>query len=446
MTSWKTRPVGSGVWLPDVRSGCATPYIVQCVDVIRDSQSNEIVEVHCTYDPETQGGAAPKGRKVHGTIHWVSAQHALPAEIRLYDRLFSDPNPDDVEVGKTFKDYLNPDSLSVLSSCRVEPSVSDDPPGTRYQFERQGYFVSDAVDSGPGALIYNRIIELRDSWAKSSAKRPNVRPTVGADLTEPSAKNGKPNGEGDNRRSRTGIREEIRANTPELADRFRRYNDELALPVEDADVLSGDLALSDFFEAALSAHNSPQTVAKWVTNEVLRELKDRPIDSLPFSGERLGVLVALVDQGAISATIGKEVFAEMVATGEDPKAIVSNRGLKQVADPAVLEADCRHGHCRQCREGGAVSRRQDRFVRILHRPSNEGDRGEGGSIACPEPCQSEAHLVDNPECHQRRRQFSILALFDRGSGGCLYLGEGSWNKDGARNADLCRVRWCGRQR
>ncbi len=145
-------------------------YFIKCVDIVKDPETGEVTEVHCTYDPETRGGSAPDGRKVKGTLHWVSAAHALPAEVRLYDRLFVKPNPDDVPQGEDFKSYLNPESLVILRNSVIEPSVADDPPGTRYQFERQGYFYSDPVDSAPGALVFNRTVALRDTWAKIAAK------------------------------------------------------------------------------------------------------------------------------------------------------------------------------------------------------------------------------------------------------------------------------------
>ena len=145
-------------------------YFIKCEDVIKDPKSGAVVELRCTYDPQTRGGAAPDGRKVKGTIHWVSAEHSLPAEVRLYDRLFLSPDPDDVPEGDDWKEYLNPNSLEVLSESRIEPSVADDAPGTRYQFERLGYFVSDPVDSKPGQLVYNRTVTLRDTWAKIAAR------------------------------------------------------------------------------------------------------------------------------------------------------------------------------------------------------------------------------------------------------------------------------------
>ena len=138
-------------------------YFIKCVDVVKDA-SGEIVELHCTYDPETRGGDAPDGRKVKATLHWVSAQHAVPAEARLYDHLFLKPDPDDVEAGQTWLSNLNPDSLEV-TTCYVEPSVIGARPGARYQFERVGYFCVDP-DSTPERLVFNRTVTLRDTWAK----------------------------------------------------------------------------------------------------------------------------------------------------------------------------------------------------------------------------------------------------------------------------------------
>ncbi len=141
-------------------------YYVKCTHVVKDD-NDEILEVHCTYDPETRGGYSPDGRKVKGTIHWVSAQHALDAEIRLYDRLFITPDPDNTEEGKTFLDNLNPNSLTVLAGCKIEPSLKHSLPGDRFQFERQGYFCTD-LDSTQDALVFNRTVSLKDSWAKIS--------------------------------------------------------------------------------------------------------------------------------------------------------------------------------------------------------------------------------------------------------------------------------------
>jgi glutaminyl-tRNA synthetase len=142
-------------------------YFVTCVDVIKDG-NGDVVEVHCTYDPETKGGDAPDGRRVKGTIHWVSAAHALKAEVRLYDRLFTEPNPD-ADKDIQFIEHLNPHSLDIVSA-RVEPSLVQAMPVDRFQFERTGYFIADEMDHRKGNLVFNRIVPLRDSWKKIEAK------------------------------------------------------------------------------------------------------------------------------------------------------------------------------------------------------------------------------------------------------------------------------------
>lgn len=139
-------------------------YFVKCESFIKDENTGEVIEVHCTYDPETRGGNAPDGRKVKGTIHWVSAAHALDAEVRLYDTLFTVPNPDDDE--KDYKENLNPNSLEVLTSSKIEPSVKTAAPGTRYQFLRMGYFCIDTKDTTADRPVFNRVVALKDSWAK----------------------------------------------------------------------------------------------------------------------------------------------------------------------------------------------------------------------------------------------------------------------------------------
>jgi len=144
-------------------------YFITCQEVVKND-AGEVVELRCTYDPETRGGNAPDGRKVQGTIHWVSARHALDCRVNLYDRLFTEPDPDALPDGQDFTAALNPKSLVVVEGAKIEPSVANDPIGSRYQFERTGYFVSDPHDSKPGALVFNRIVTLKDSWEKVKAK------------------------------------------------------------------------------------------------------------------------------------------------------------------------------------------------------------------------------------------------------------------------------------
>jgi len=148
-------------------------YFITCTHAVKDASGN-VVEVHCTYDPATRGGNAPDGRKVKATIHWVSAAHALDAEVRLYENLFSKENPGDTEPGQEFTANLNPKSLEVLQGCKLEPSLAKAEAGSRYQFERVGYFCVDP-DSRPGKLVFNRTVALKDTWARIETRREKGR-------------------------------------------------------------------------------------------------------------------------------------------------------------------------------------------------------------------------------------------------------------------------------
>jgi glutaminyl-tRNA synthetase len=143
-------------------------FFITCTSVVKD-ETGEVVEIHCTYDPATRGGNAPDGRKVKSTIHWVSAAHAVDAEVRLYENLFISENPDEAPEGQDFTANLNANSLEVLTNCKLEPSLLDASPASRYQFERMGYFCVDR-DSSDGHLVFNRTVALRDTWAKIEKK------------------------------------------------------------------------------------------------------------------------------------------------------------------------------------------------------------------------------------------------------------------------------------
>ena len=140
-------------------------YFIKCVEAVKDEDGN-VIELRCAYDPETRGGSAPDGRRVRATLHWASAQNSIDGEIRLYDSLFTIPNPYDAPEGKTWADFINPNSLTVLTGCKLEPSLADAEIGVPVQFERTGYFVKDR-DSAPGAPVFNRSVPLRDSWARA---------------------------------------------------------------------------------------------------------------------------------------------------------------------------------------------------------------------------------------------------------------------------------------
>lgn len=153
---------------PDREVRLKGAYIIKCTDFVKDPDSGQVTEIHCTYDPDTKSGGAAAGRKVKGTLHWVSAPHAFDADVRLYDRLFNNEDPMG-QKGHDFKDFLNPDSLQVLRNCKLEPTLSEAKPGEKFQFQRLGYFCVDK-DSGPGKPVFNRTVPLRDTWGKMTKK------------------------------------------------------------------------------------------------------------------------------------------------------------------------------------------------------------------------------------------------------------------------------------
>ena len=139
-------------------------YFITCTGVVKDADGN-VTELRCTYDPATRGGDAPDGRKVKATLHWVSAPHAMDAEVRLYEHLFTSEYPANIPEGAHWRDYLNKDSLQAVTGCKVEPFLAETQPGDKFQFERKGYFCTDP-DTAPGRLVFNRTTTLRDTWAK----------------------------------------------------------------------------------------------------------------------------------------------------------------------------------------------------------------------------------------------------------------------------------------
>jgi glutaminyl-tRNA synthetase len=253
--------------------------------------------------------------------------------VRLYGLLFRSERSDDVPEGGTIADLLDPASLEVVRGF-VEPGVAADPPGSRYQFERQGYFCSDPVDSRADALVFNRIVTLREVHQASATARVKLSMSASAEVIP--GKSAKASTRPP-RKTRAELREKARAASPALAARFSRYTAELGLGADEADLLTCDLAVGNLFEDAIAAGASPASAAGWVANEVLRELKDTPVDALPFGGAALAGLIALVEDGTVSATGAKEVFAEMMRGGGEPRAIVERLGLQQVTDAGALE-------------------------------------------------------------------------------------------------------------
>ena len=308
-------------------------YFIRCDEVVHDA-AGRVVELRCSHDPASRGGKAADGRRVKGTIHWVAAESALDCEVRLYDRLFAVEFPGS---GGDWLAELNPDSLRVLTGCKVEPSVKGDGVEVRYQFERQGYFWRDPVDGAGERLVFNRIIDLRDSWAKAQAAEAEVAVEAAVEVSAPADDGAARKADArPTKRTAAQIRAAVRAADATLGARELRYREALGLGADDADLLTGDRALSDLFEAAVARQGDAVSVAKWVINVVVGELGDRSAADLPFDGGELGALARLVDEGVLSATAGKEVLAELMASGGEAAAIVDRRGLRRLDDAAAL--------------------------------------------------------------------------------------------------------------
>ena len=325
-------------------------YVIKCEEAVRDPATGRVRELRCTYDPETRSGADASGRKVRGTIHWVSSAHALEAELRLYDRLFSAADPQ-ADPDRDYRELLNPRSLETARGC-VEPSLGTARPGERFQFERLGYFCVDP-DSAADALVFNRIVTLRDSWLKlvqrgddtGRQRRPRTRTAaarVAASAAAP-AERGTPAGQGRGHRQRGPAAPADRgtpshaALTPAQRAKMDDYRDRLGLGPEHALLLASDDGLARFFEETVQRHTDPIAVGNWVVNELRPLLKEKPLESLPVTPAAAAELLDLVDRQVISSNAARQVFAVMLEDGGSPAEIVEGRGLRQVADAGQLE-------------------------------------------------------------------------------------------------------------
>ncbi|MEW5821682.1 MAG: glutamine--tRNA ligase/YqeY domain fusion protein [Cyanobacteriota bacterium] len=296
-------------------------YIIKCEQIIKDDKTGDIIELRCSYDPETKSGEDSSGKKVKGTIHWVSADHSKNIEVRLYDRLFLDEFPGGIE------NSLNPDSLTVLNNCYIESSVAEAEPGCRFQFERHGYFYLEPESSTDTKLVFNRIVHLKDSWGKI-AKQEETE-----EIIEKPAKKQPPKD-----LEAVQVKPEVKEMTPEIESRINRYQNEFNLSEDESIILARDYELSVFYENSIKKYNNPATIAKWIVNEMLRDLKEKTLSELAFGSSELAELVKLIDDGVITGNVAKDIYSEMVINGGKPSAIVETKGLKQISDPAKLEA------------------------------------------------------------------------------------------------------------
>jgi glutaminyl-tRNA synthetase len=303
-------------------------YVIRCVGVEKDG--DRVVRLRCEVDRDTRSGASGADKKkVKGTIHWVSKAHAQRAEVRLYDRLFSVPHPD--REDGDFLEYLNPESRVVVEAM-VEPALGDLAGGAHVQLERQGFFFTDPILHAPGRPVFNKVVGLKDSWVKLQAQKaePAPEPALHKDKKKADSRPDK--------LTRAELRERRFAADPTLRARFEDFKTRHGLAEDEAELCAESHALADLFEAAVAAHPRPASVAKWVVNELLRELKERPLEGLALTGAALGELAALVDAGTVSVTAGKQVFAQLIAEGGSPRAIVEALGLAQVSDEGSLVA------------------------------------------------------------------------------------------------------------
>ncbi|MEX1181774.1 MAG: glutamine--tRNA ligase/YqeY domain fusion protein [Gemmatimonadota bacterium] len=301
-------------------------YIIRCDEVVK-GDSGEVVELRCSYDDATRGGSAD-GRSVRGTIHWVSAPHAVRCDVRLYDRLFTAPDPE-ADDAVAFTALLNPASLEVMQDARVEPSVAACEPGARFQFERLGYFFADPIDSTPGKPVFNRTVTLRDTWTRQLSGQPSPgRPDR--------AGRGGAAARADGRGAVEPLRPEPVERSGALETLRARYEREHGITAEQADVLTRDAAIAAFYEAALSASSAPAAaVATWLVNELPRAARGA-VDALPVGGAVLGEVVGMLARDELSSSAAREVLAELLERGGDAREIVERRGLRQLDDAAAL--------------------------------------------------------------------------------------------------------------
>jgi glutaminyl-tRNA synthetase len=294
---------------------------ITCDEVV--TEGGDIVELRCHHLAGSVG-KNPPALKVWGVIHWVPASESIPAEVRLYDRLYLGAQPEDGSG-----DELNPDSVEIVDGTRLEPSLSAAEPGSRWQLERVGYFVFDNEDSKPDAPVMNRIVTLRDSWHQRG--QTSTQPTPAAPERVAQKISTRPP-----RKSRIEYRAEARARDPLLADRFAAWPGKYGLTEDEVDLLTSDRPTGDLFEEAVAAGAPPELTARWVINDLPRELGDRSLERTPLTGAGLAALLKAVTSGDITGVGAKEVFAEMVRKGGDPRVIIADRGLAQVSDEGAI--------------------------------------------------------------------------------------------------------------
>ncbi len=285
-------------------------YIITCKEVIKDASGN-IVEIKAEYNPNSKSGNDTSGIKVKSAIQWVDAVRAKKIEVRLYDRLYKNEAPEGLED-------LNPNSLTIIKDALIEPAVITDKADVRFQFEREGYFYADPIDYRDENPVFNKIVGLKDSWAKKTKTedKPVEKVVVKQEVKKEAI---------------IGVEQEMSESQKAL---FEKYTNNLRLNNEVSNILARDEELSKFYEEALTELNSPVAIANIVANDVAKELKQS--DKLNFDAKQIAQLVKMIDEEIISNKIAKQVFEEMVKTGENPSKIVEDKGLVQITDVNII--------------------------------------------------------------------------------------------------------------
>ncbi|MEE2879929.1 MAG: glutamine--tRNA ligase/YqeY domain fusion protein [Gemmatimonadota bacterium] len=296
-------------------------YIIKCERVIKNEEG-EVSELHCSYDSKTKSGAPTHQRKVKGTIHWVSATESLPAEVRLYDRLFSVSNPEDVDEDKHFTDHLNLNSLVVLKRSRIEISVASDPPEMHYQFERVGNFISDSKDSRPNNLVYNRTVTLKDTW-KSSQENKNEQPAQ-VEITSKKKQSS---------RAKNIIPRPKPLSEQQLSS-ANKMIDQFGIPEGDAKIFARNPTLMELFRSASEETDDYNALSKWCINEIPKNIMD--LDS-PLSGKSVGELVKLRSLGKISSHSAKKILRVVANTGKSINEILEEETYAMIDDDQQLK-------------------------------------------------------------------------------------------------------------
>ena len=285
-------------------------YIITCKEVIKDASGN-IVEIKAEYNPNSKSGNDTSGIKVKSAIQWVDAKTAKKIEVRLYDRLYKNEAPEGLED-------LNPNSLKIIKDAYIEPAVITDKADVRFQFEREGYFYADPVDYTDENPVFNKIVGLKDSWAKKTKTEENVIEKV---VVKQEVK----------KEAVQGTEQEMSESQKVL---FEKYTNKLGLNNEVSNILARDEVLSKFYEEALAELNSSVTIANIVANDVAKELKQS--DKLKFDAKQIAQLAKMIDEEIISSKIAKQVFEEMAQSGVSPKQIVEDKGLVQITDVNII--------------------------------------------------------------------------------------------------------------